>query len=166
VCRAFCPVPPTATPGTAASAGATAAADPTTVAATATQGANAAADPTTFPFTIIVIILQTVNDNGVVKLTMTITCTGAGTLTADNEAYLHNLVVEQMAASLNVDPSQVTVVLKFVSSAKRSISTGTTNTYSGNAAIIDPNSGSSGFIFGSSFVMVALSVFLSYWIRK
>jgi len=162
-CHAFCQAASPAT-GTVASAGAAVAADPGSVAAAATQGINAAVDPTTFPFTVIMLILQTVNDNGVAKLTLKITCTGAGTLTSDNEAYLRNLLVQQLAASVDVDPSQVSVSITFVSSSKRAIFQGVNNVYNGNANFT--GQGSSGTFFGSSFVMIALSVFLSFWFAK
>jgi len=164
-CHAFCQAASPATgTGTVASAGAAVAADPGSVAAAATQGINAAVDPTTFPFTVIMLILQTVNDNGVAKLTLKITCTGAGTLTSDNEAYLRNLLVQQLAASVDVDPSQVSVSITFVSYSKRAIFQGVNNVYNGNANFT--GQGSSGTFFGSSVVMIALSVFLSFWFAK
>jgi len=164
-CLAFCPIK-TATPGTAASVGGVVSADPGSVSATTTQGANAAADPVQFPFTIVVIVVQTTNAQGAVNLALTITATGAGTLTTSQETYLRDLIKSQIASSLNVDPASVVVTL--TKTSKRSLEATTANNYNGNvvvnpSAAAAPAPGSGAASVALSLVTVAFAVVLSRW---
>lgn len=92
------------------------------------QAVTDSTQASSLPFTVVVVIVSTTNQNGALLLKLTVTCVGNGTLTSDQEATLISVVQSSIASSFSISPSQVTVTLGSPTSSKRR-SVQTTNTY-------------------------------------